>query len=148
MNCWAVGSLDLGVAKVGVWGEWGQSRSCSSHLPPGLALSFPFVFFFNLLAAHMACGILVPRPGTKPTPPALALQSLSHWTTREVPRGSPFPASVTRTPEAGGGHRGREVGGEPGFSLPAWHSNMPWLAAAHDSPALSPGFISNQETHY
>ena len=42
----------------------------------------------------------------------------------------------------------REVDGEPGFSLPTWHPNMPWLAAAHDSPALSPGFISNQEAHH
>ena len=36
--------------------------------------------FFN-------CNIrdLVPRPGIKPTPPALGIWSLSHWTTREVP---------------------------------------------------------------
>ena len=29
---------------------------------------------------------LVPQPGIKSRPPALGLQSLSHWTTREVPR--------------------------------------------------------------
>ena len=28
---------------------------------------------------------LVPRPGIEPGPPALGVQSLSHWTTREVP---------------------------------------------------------------
>ena len=28
---------------------------------------------------------LVPSPGIKPGPPALEAQSLSHWTTREVP---------------------------------------------------------------
>ena len=28
---------------------------------------------------------LVPWPGTEPTPPALGVQSLSHWNTREVP---------------------------------------------------------------
>ena len=30
----------------------------------------------------MACGILVPRPGIEP---ALEIQSLNYWTTREVP---------------------------------------------------------------
>ena len=33
----------------------------------------------------MVCGILVPRPGIEPTPPALEVWSLNHWTTREVP---------------------------------------------------------------
>ena len=33
----------------------------------------------------MACGILVPRPGIEPTPPALEVQGLICWTTREVP---------------------------------------------------------------
>ena len=31
-----------------------------------------------------ACGILVPQTGFKPVPPALAVQSINHWTTREV----------------------------------------------------------------
>ena len=38
----------------------------------------------NLLA--VACGILFPQPGIKPASPALEVQSLNHWTTREVPR--------------------------------------------------------------
>ena len=33
---------------------------------------------------HMACGILVPRPGIEPTPLALHACSLNHWTAREV----------------------------------------------------------------
>ena len=33
----------------------------------------------------MACGILVPRPGIEPSPPALEAQSVNHWTAREVP---------------------------------------------------------------
>ena len=33
----------------------------------------------------MACGILVPRPGIEPAPPALEVWSLNHWTAREVP---------------------------------------------------------------
>ena len=32
-----------------------------------------------------ACGILVPQPGIQPMPPALEVQCLNHWTTREVP---------------------------------------------------------------
>ena len=35
----------------------------------------------------LGCGMwdLVPRPEIEPRPPALGAQSLSHWTTREVP---------------------------------------------------------------
>ena len=44
--------------------------------------------FFYLLAVHTECGILVPRPGIKPVPHALAARSLNHWTTREVPLAS------------------------------------------------------------
>ena len=34
-----------------------------------------------------SCGMqdLVPRPGIKPRPPALGVQSLSRWTSREAP---------------------------------------------------------------
>ena len=32
-----------------------------------------------------ACGILVPQPGTEPTPTSLDGWSLNHWTIREVP---------------------------------------------------------------
>ena len=32
----------------------------------------------------MACGILVPGPGTEPTPPALEAWGINHWLTREV----------------------------------------------------------------
>ena len=35
----------------------------------------------------VACGILIPQPGSKPT---LRAQSLNHWTTRKVPRNQ-FP---------------------------------------------------------
>ena len=39
--------------------------------------------FFNL---RWGIRDLVPWPGIEPGPPALGTQSLSHWTTREVPR--------------------------------------------------------------
>ena len=34
---------------------------------------------------RMAWGILVPRQGIEAVPPAVEVQSLNHWTTREVP---------------------------------------------------------------
>ena len=39
----------------------------------------------------MACGILVLQPEIEPELPALKVQSLNHWTTREVPKASPLP---------------------------------------------------------
>ena len=42
-----------------------------------------FSFFWT---CHVACGILVSRPGIEPTFPALEGWSLNHWTTREVPK--------------------------------------------------------------
>ena len=41
------------------------------------------IFFFGLCCA--ACGILIPRPGIKPVPPAVKARSPNHWTTREFP---------------------------------------------------------------
>ena len=51
-------------------------------------LQFTTVFFTIYLAAPcLSCGMwdLVPRPGIEPGSPPLGAQSLSHWTTREVP---------------------------------------------------------------
>ena len=39
------------------------------------------------------CGILVPQPGIEPMSPALKVQKLNHWTTREVPDSSVFKIS-------------------------------------------------------
>ena len=44
-------------------------------------ISFSFFFFWQ---CHVACGILFPWPGIEPISPALALQSLNHWTTSDV----------------------------------------------------------------
>ena len=40
---------------------------------------------FCVLFSHQACRILVPQPGIEPVPPAPGVQSLNHWTAREVP---------------------------------------------------------------
>ena len=42
-------------------------------------------FFFFFWPRRAACGILVPRPGIEPMPPALRAWSLNHWTASEVP---------------------------------------------------------------
>ena len=41
-------------------------------------------FWFYFIVLHSMLD-LVPRPGIKPTPPALEVWNLNHWTTREVP---------------------------------------------------------------
>ena len=46
---------------------------------------FLFFYVFYLFFGHAAFGILVPRPGIEPVPPALEAWSLNHWTAREVP---------------------------------------------------------------
>ena len=38
-------------------------------------------------------GILVPQPGIEPTLPAVEVQTLNHWPTREVPETTGFPSS-------------------------------------------------------
>ena len=44
-----------------------------------------FFFFFFFFCPHiMACRILVPQPGIEPMPPGVEVQSLNHWTAREV----------------------------------------------------------------
>ena len=42
-------------------------------------------FSFFLTVPRTACGILFPRPGIEPVPPAVEVWSLNHWTAREVP---------------------------------------------------------------
>ena len=48
----------------------------------------PFFYFLFLYfwPCHEARGILVPRPGIQPAPPAQEAHSLNHWAAREVPR--------------------------------------------------------------
>ena len=48
---------------------------------------FKNILFLYLAPQDLSCGMqdLVPQPGIERGPPALGAQSLSHWTTREVP---------------------------------------------------------------
>ena len=42
------------------------------------------IFLFFFLPCHIACGILVHRPGMEPVPPAVEAWSPNLWTSREV----------------------------------------------------------------
>ena len=48
---------------------------------------FRFVFvlvFFSWPCHYKFCGVLVPRPGMEPRPPAEEVHSLNHWMTWEI----------------------------------------------------------------
>ena len=59
-----------------VQGEWGKDST---------VVSLFFSFFFFLWPCHVEGGILAPRPGIEPVPPAVEAWSPNHWTAREVP---------------------------------------------------------------
>ena len=51
------------------------------------SFNFKLFLFIYLAALGLSCGMwgLVPWPGIEPRPPALGVQSLSHWITTKVP---------------------------------------------------------------
>ena len=51
-----------------------------------VCISIPFLsFFFSPWPQCVACGILVPQPRIEPATPEVEVQSVNHWTAREVP---------------------------------------------------------------
>ena len=63
----------------------GRGREWLEGVSRGLLVSHWFCFlFFFFWPYHTAGGILVPQPGIQTAPPALEVQSLNPWTTREV----------------------------------------------------------------
>ena len=54
----------------------------TTESPKKLPFYLKVILFF--LPCLTACGILVPQPVTEPMSPALEMQSLNHWTTKEV----------------------------------------------------------------
>ena len=60
----------------------------------GLSCGMRDLYLQHMDFLVVACGLLVaacmrdlvPQPGMEPRPPALGVRSLTHWTTREVPR--------------------------------------------------------------
>ena len=56
------------------------------HLSGRLCYFFKFIFIYYLFwgACPKTCGIFIPQPEIKSTPPAAEAQTLNHWTAREV----------------------------------------------------------------
>ena len=48
-----------------------------------------FLVFYFLALMCGTCGILIPGPGIKPSPPAVEAQSLNQWTSRKSPKAPP-----------------------------------------------------------
>ena len=65
--------------------DWLEQKFCHWNNDWFFFLKRCFVFFsFCVWPHHVACAILVPRPGRKPTPSAAEAPCLNHWTTEEV----------------------------------------------------------------
>ena len=52
----------------------------------------PSVAFKNNYFGCIACGVLVPQPGTEPTPMALEVLTLNPWTASKVPMAGSLPS--------------------------------------------------------
>ena len=83
---WAARFLTLGLYIWSHYGSYTKLLFCNLAYisDKGVILKNTYLFIY-LSALGLSCGMwdLVPRPGIKPRPPALVVQSLSHWTTRE-----------------------------------------------------------------
>ena len=69
------------------WWLWGLPywwKNLKSKAGPLSLLAVHF-FSFCFCLLPVACRILVPQPRIEPTPPAVEVQSLNHWTIRKVP---------------------------------------------------------------
>ena len=68
--------------------EFGQQSEGAGKeilLESGLQVEHSWTSTFFFWLHHVACGILVSRPGTEPVPPAVEAQRPNHWTTRDFP---------------------------------------------------------------
>ena len=70
-------SLLLEVLLFECWSSW-------TNLLLFVLFSISSCSFFFFGHNHVTCRLLVPWAGIEPAPPAVAVQSLNHWTTREV----------------------------------------------------------------
>ena len=66
----------------GVPSRWASVTVASLGIQSFLHTSLEFCFCLAFLLHYKAYGILVPRPGMEPVPPAVEAQSPNHWTTR------------------------------------------------------------------
>ena len=52
------------------------------------------IIFTTVCPHHAACGTFLPQPGTEPAAPAVEVQSLNHWITRDIRRRNFCSASL------------------------------------------------------
>ena len=83
--------------------------SCVQHKLPLSPAGFSSLGFRSPFLSHLRTyfalpfaptwGILIPQPGIEPASPALEVQSLNHWTTREVPHMCLYPFTWLDLPD-------------------------------------------------
>ena len=63
-----------------------QGPPLTRHIFPLLLLIlfYVFIYLFIFLPHHVACRILISQPGIEPMSLAVKVQSLNHWTSREI----------------------------------------------------------------
>ena len=64
-----------------------QEKLCCTHIIPLKLTLVQLVLFFFGCAIQLA-GILAPRPGVEPVPPAVEARSPNHWAAKEFPAGT------------------------------------------------------------
>ena len=95
-SSWSAGVpfVELGKSEISsLYGTFSSSKylfCCLYHKQTELMFLCPLCYFLNIILfifLAVPCGVwdLVPPPGMEPKPPAVEVQHLNHWTSREVP---------------------------------------------------------------
>ena len=86
----------------------------------------------HLFWDHITWHVELPQPGIEPTPTVVEVQSLNHWTTREVWELEIFMPDGEGADEGiSGGATGAEAGGTQGTGYLDWLDRMaPWGTAS------------------
>ena len=118
---------------------WGSSKQGSSYIVSrGISCTWTLVVVHRL-SCSVACGILVPWPGTEPVPPTLGAQS--PWTSREVPGLSLLNWTLCNSQESGGREKSPFLLAARTFtslvSLSPWAGASFWLHENHALPQLT-----------
>ena len=106
-------------------------------------ISFPatmelFFFFLIFWSCSLACRILVPQPGIKPVPPAVEVQCINHWTTREVPmQAKSLQSCLTLCNPMDCCLPGSSVHGTPQAQIQYW-SRLPCSSPDLPNPEIEP----------
>ena len=83
MDCSLPGSSTHGISQARVL-EWG-AIAFSKYIHRYMQLSPQSILFIYLWPCSMVCRLFILQPEIEPMPPAGEVQSLNHWTAREIP---------------------------------------------------------------